>query len=177
MIRYALCCKAGHGFEGWFRGLEDFETQKASGLLACPVCGSGDVDKAHQAAAVRRLLGGIGPRRGVQQHQPRHPFGGPAHHLHRDVAAHRQAGECEPGRGLRQQPRGDGRDRLVSPVIGDLYLDPVAGQLADLRREQRFGAEQAGNENEGIHRLCPCVGRSLGLRRGVRPAARRASCS
>ena len=52
MIRYALCCKAGHGFEGWFRGLEDFETQKASGLLACPACGSGDVDKALMAPAV-----------------------------------------------------------------------------------------------------------------------------
>ncbi|WP_067340933.1 DUF1178 family protein [Stappia indica] len=52
MIRYALCCKAGHGFEGWFRGLEDFETQKASGFLACPACGSGDVDKALMAPAV-----------------------------------------------------------------------------------------------------------------------------
>ncbi|MCC4244413.1 DUF1178 family protein [Stappia indica] len=52
MIRYALRCKAGHGFEGWFRGLEDFETQKATGLLACPACGSGEVDKALMAPAV-----------------------------------------------------------------------------------------------------------------------------
>jgi hypothetical protein len=52
VIRYALCCKAGHAFEGWFRGLEDFEKQKASGFLACPACGSGDVDKALMAPAV-----------------------------------------------------------------------------------------------------------------------------
>ena len=52
MIRYALRCKAGHGFEGWFRGLEDFEKQKASRLLACPACGSSEVDKALMAPAV-----------------------------------------------------------------------------------------------------------------------------
>ena len=52
MIRYALSCKAGHGFEGWFRGLEDFERQKAGGLLSCPVCGGSEVDKALMAPAV-----------------------------------------------------------------------------------------------------------------------------
>lgn len=52
MIRYALSCKAGHAFEGWFRGLEDFDRQKAGGLLSCPFCGGSEVDKALMAPAV-----------------------------------------------------------------------------------------------------------------------------
>lgn len=52
MIRYALSCKAGHAFEGWFRGLEDFDRQKAGGLLSCPFCGGPEVDKALMAPAV-----------------------------------------------------------------------------------------------------------------------------
>lgn len=34
-----LRCTHGHGFEGWFASSEDFETQLASGLVECPVCG------------------------------------------------------------------------------------------------------------------------------------------
>nr|WP_283776408.1 DUF1178 family protein [Stappia sp. WLB 29] len=47
-----MTCKAGHGFEGWFRGLDDFDRQKAGGLLSCPVCGGSEVDKALMAPAV-----------------------------------------------------------------------------------------------------------------------------
>ncbi|MBJ2155374.1 DUF1178 family protein [Variovorax sp. IB41] len=32
-------CTHGHGFEGWFASNEAFETQLASGLVECPVCG------------------------------------------------------------------------------------------------------------------------------------------
>jgi hypothetical protein len=34
-----LRCAHGHGFEGWFASNEAFETQLASGLVECPVCG------------------------------------------------------------------------------------------------------------------------------------------
>jgi hypothetical protein len=34
-----LRCTHGHGFEGWFASSEAFETQLASGLVECPVCG------------------------------------------------------------------------------------------------------------------------------------------
>jgi len=34
-----LRCTHGHGFEGWFASNEAFETQLASGLVECPVCG------------------------------------------------------------------------------------------------------------------------------------------
>ncbi len=35
-----LRCTHGHGFEGWFASSEDFDTQLASGLVECPVCGA-----------------------------------------------------------------------------------------------------------------------------------------
>jgi hypothetical protein len=35
-----LRCTHGHGFEGWFASSEAFETQLASGLVECPVCGN-----------------------------------------------------------------------------------------------------------------------------------------
>lgn len=34
-----LRCTHGHGFEGWFASSEAFESQLASGLVECPVCG------------------------------------------------------------------------------------------------------------------------------------------
>ncbi|RTQ37444.1 DUF1178 family protein [Variovorax gossypii] len=40
-----LRCTHGHGFEGWFASSEDFETQLASGLVECPVCGDTGIVK------------------------------------------------------------------------------------------------------------------------------------
>ena len=45
MIRYALACGAGHDFEGWFGGSDDFDVQSARGLVSCPACGSPEVRK------------------------------------------------------------------------------------------------------------------------------------
>jgi len=50
MIRYSLCCKKGHEFEGWFRSSEEFERRKT----VCPVCGSTKVEKAVMAPQVAR---------------------------------------------------------------------------------------------------------------------------
>jgi hypothetical protein len=52
MIRYALVCDSGHGFEGWFGASADFDDQATRGLLACPVCASPDVRKQIMAPAV-----------------------------------------------------------------------------------------------------------------------------
>lgn len=52
MIKYALTCESGHGFEGWFSNSADYDDQHASGLLECPVCGSSHVEKALMAPAV-----------------------------------------------------------------------------------------------------------------------------
>lgn len=54
MIKYSLRCRDGHNFEGWFGSSADYDDQSASGLLTCPDCGTGAVEKAIMAPAVRR---------------------------------------------------------------------------------------------------------------------------
>ncbi len=53
MIRYALRCREGHGFEAWFGDSAAFEAQRAAGLVECALCGVRDVEKALMAPAVR----------------------------------------------------------------------------------------------------------------------------
>ena len=45
MIVFDLNCKDGHRFEGWFGSAEDFDTQKARGLLSCPSCGGTAIER------------------------------------------------------------------------------------------------------------------------------------
>ncbi len=53
MIRYALKCTDDHSFESWFQSAEAFEKLLGSNMVACPVCGSEDVEKAIMAPRVR----------------------------------------------------------------------------------------------------------------------------
>jgi hypothetical protein len=46
------CAPQGHVFEAWFGSNEDYEAQRARGLVACPICGAGEVDKAPMAPRV-----------------------------------------------------------------------------------------------------------------------------
>jgi len=52
MIKFNLTCENGHGFEGWFSGNKDFDSQIESHLVACPVCNSTMVHKALMAPSV-----------------------------------------------------------------------------------------------------------------------------
>lgn len=52
MMTYKLRCAAGHGFEGWFRSSEDFDSQAERSLLSCPICGNSEIEKAIMAPAV-----------------------------------------------------------------------------------------------------------------------------
>ncbi|MEO1967845.1 MAG: DUF1178 family protein [Sphingomonadaceae bacterium] len=52
MIVFDLSCDQSHGFEGWFRSASDYEDQKDSGLLTCPICGSTKISKAPMAPAI-----------------------------------------------------------------------------------------------------------------------------
>ena len=45
MIVFELICTGKHRFEGWFASAEDFDAQKARGLLSCPSCGNAQVEK------------------------------------------------------------------------------------------------------------------------------------
>jgi hypothetical protein len=52
MIRFSLRCEHDHEFDGWFRDGADYDTQKKRGLVSCPVCNSGKVEKALMAPSV-----------------------------------------------------------------------------------------------------------------------------
>lgn len=45
MIVFELICPDQHRFEGWFASSDDFEAQKARGLLCCPSCGHSGISK------------------------------------------------------------------------------------------------------------------------------------
>lgn len=45
MIVFDLICEEEHQFEGWFRNSQEFEDQKQTGMLTCPICGSEHVAK------------------------------------------------------------------------------------------------------------------------------------
>ena len=49
MIVFDLRCGDGHVFEAWFGSTEEYEAQRARGLVACPICGAAEVDKAPMA--------------------------------------------------------------------------------------------------------------------------------
>lgn len=42
---FDLQCDNGHIFEGWFKSHENYEEQRGSGLLRCPVCDSAELNK------------------------------------------------------------------------------------------------------------------------------------
>jgi hypothetical protein len=54
MIHYELCCKDGHGFDGWFKDSASFDKQESAGLLECPICGTAEVTRALMTPAVTK---------------------------------------------------------------------------------------------------------------------------
>jgi hypothetical protein len=52
MIKYRLGCEAGHEFESWFHAIGDYDAQRQSGFLACPICGSTEIAKQPMAPAL-----------------------------------------------------------------------------------------------------------------------------
>lgn len=63
MIVFDLRCRpAGHVFEAWFGSSADYRDQQGRGLVSCPICGGGEVEKAPMAPAV--------PKKGVAEETP-----------------------------------------------------------------------------------------------------------
>ena len=52
MIVFNLKCAEGHGFEEWFASSADYEAKAAGHALACPECGSTDVEKGLSAPRI-----------------------------------------------------------------------------------------------------------------------------
>jgi hypothetical protein len=70
MIAFDLVCTpGGHRFEGWFASSAEFDRQRASDLLCCPMCGSATVTKAVMAPAIGRKgnQAALAPRAEVEQ--------------------------------------------------------------------------------------------------------------
>ena len=58
MIKYNLHCKSSscdnkQPFDGWFQNSKAYDEQKIGGLLTCPYCGSGNVDKSLMSPAIK----------------------------------------------------------------------------------------------------------------------------
>jgi hypothetical protein len=53
MIKYALQCEHGHGFESWFPDSASYDMQAKRGFVTCPTCGSAKVEKQIMAPRVR----------------------------------------------------------------------------------------------------------------------------
>jgi len=54
-----LQCGKAHGFEGWFGSEEDYQSQRARGLVSCPLCGDAQIVKL--PSAPRLNLGAAQP--------------------------------------------------------------------------------------------------------------------
>ncbi len=50
-----LQCALGHSFEGWFGSQADYDTQRARGLVTCPMCNDSEITK--KLSAPRLNLG------------------------------------------------------------------------------------------------------------------------
>ena len=61
MIRYALVCEAGHGFESWFPSSDAYDEQAGRGLVTCPFCDSPKVSKSLMSPGIARTDRGSGP--------------------------------------------------------------------------------------------------------------------
>lgn len=73
MIAFDLNCSAGHRFEGWFGSSQDYDAQKADGLLTCPLCDDRQVNKALSVPNVGRK-GNQAVARQSQQTEPAAPL-------------------------------------------------------------------------------------------------------
>jgi hypothetical protein len=83
MIRYNLKCGAGHGFDSWFKDAQGYAALQAAGQVACPVCGSVEVEKELMAPAVR-------PARKSTAAAPRPDLSTPGSDLEEKIAALRR---------------------------------------------------------------------------------------
>ena len=67
MILYDLVCRKDHAFEAWFHSAPVFAAQRASGDIACPVCGSSEILVAPKDARNNSLSGPYLTEEGEEQ--------------------------------------------------------------------------------------------------------------
>jgi len=108
---FDLQCEAGHVFEGWFASADDYDAQRARGILACPVCDSHQVNKMLSA-----------PRLNMGRAQPDSADASPARPT--DVAASHQAAGSEYMAQIQAQVLKHVRELVRnSENVGDRFAD------------------------------------------------------
>ena len=126
MIKYALQCEDGHGFEGWFSSIADYDRQADAGTLCCPVCDSGDVTKALMAPNIA-----TGHRRDAAAREKLRQFKRGLDDAARAVRDHVHANAEPVGRAFPEEARkihyGEAEDR---PIYGEATKDE-ARELAE----------------------------------------------
>ncbi|MNE52939.1 hypothetical protein D3C80_1476380 [compost metagenome] len=117
-----------------------------------------DTDEAATMGKGQQPLAGSGAfrrveaRHGVEQGQAQDSFGGLAHDLEGDVAAHGQCRQGKAGRGLVQHAAGHGRDAVIAGEVSDLDFH-LAGQGGGLLGPEAFIVEEARQhyQSGGVH--------------------------
>ena len=79
MIVFTLRCRDGHEFETWFRDGSAYERQARRSLVACPECGSTEVEKAVMSPRLgRSTKSDPAPRESQREAAPETPAAQPA---------------------------------------------------------------------------------------------------
>lgn len=131
MIRFALRCEAGHGFEGWFRSGEDFERQRERGLLECVSCGSRRVEKALMRPAVS-ARNGVVPEAPLQATNAAGP------------------GPEEAARFLRMAQELTRKVRREADYVGDTFAAEARRIHEGEAPERRIWGEASGRDVRGL---------------------------
>jgi len=129
MIRFTLRCDKDHDFDSWFQSGAAFDSLRAAGHVACPVCGSAQVDKALMTPALR-------PARDVEgQREARPSLTAPANPLEAAMAElRRQVEENSEYVGMnfvteaRRMHQGEAPERAIH---GEARLDEAKKLLED----------------------------------------------
>ena len=114
MIQFTLKCADDHRFESWFPSADAFEKLKASGHLACAVCGSTQVEKAVMAPRVSTARG---KAEGSEETGPLSAPASPAEQALAELKAHVEANSEYVGMEFAREARaihdGDAPERAI----------------------------------------------------------------
>jgi len=126
---FDLQCEHSHVFEGWFASADAYETQKAGGLLSCPVCNSSNVNR--KVSAARLNVGHL-----KRERLDAAPAGG------RNMPVAR--GEADSGQGGPPHPQGADLARIQAEVIRHIRklvseTENVGGRFAEESRRIHYG--------------------------------------
>jgi hypothetical protein len=79
MIIFDLKCSDGHEFEGWFASRDEFDRERDTGRLSCPICGDEDIDVLPSGGHIAKssegkdhISGGMAFHRAVGEYLARH---------------------------------------------------------------------------------------------------------